>query len=665
MRASQTNPAKTVAQVLPRHRLAIFVILLIAFFLRTYQLGDQSLRGDEAATVLYSALSITDLWELSRITDPHPPFYYLLLHPWQAMVGEEAWVMRFAGVVASLLSVATLYALARRTLKAYTISLLATTLLALNAFQIWLAQDIRSYPFFTLLGLFSSGTLWLALKQPKTRLTPWLLYVLLTVASLYVHYYTVFLIAFQGLFVLFNLKKFWDKKWLWLISQIVIALAISPGLRLAYNFIGQAAGGIETIPTTATFQRASTALLTGFTIDGTWGLGLSLLLAPVWLIGLMTLWRWDVTTGSFWTLFFIVPVAGVIALSIDRPFFKERFLIQAQPAFELLLAVGFLRLAGVRQASTQPRATSQSPTSRLRVVAAILLALLLYANTLALSNYFIDPAYAKSPPWHLYRDYVSREARPGDVMLTNFPEAAVSYYSPNDLPFYVTPAERDRPVEFRLQETEQIASAYERIWFLPLQRQGFDEEGAVLDWLDRHADRVNQVFFPAYHLNLYRSPPAIEAMLIEQPVTFVHGVHLRGFQIFDKAGDSRLEPFNGEWLLTLEPEEEFNLSLYWLAEGPTEEPYTVFTHLIAADSFNRASQDNQPVWGTYPTSAWQPGDRITDKYSLTIPAGTPPGDHRLRLGWYHSETQERVPVLDGAGQPGADHVLLDLILRVE
>ncbi len=89
--------AKTGYYLSTLSRVLLLLLLLLAFFLRIYQLDTQALRGDEAATVLYSALPITDLWELSRITDPHPPLYYLMLHPWQLLSGEGAWAMRFAG----------------------------------------------------------------------------------------------------------------------------------------------------------------------------------------------------------------------------------------------------------------------------------------------------------------------------------------------------------------------------------------------------------------------------------------------------------------------------------------------------------------------------------------------------------------------------------------
>jgi 4-amino-4-deoxy-L-arabinose transferase-like glycosyltransferase len=652
-----------------RPALLMVPVILLAFWGRTFQLADQSLRGDEAATVLYAALPITGLWELSRVTDPHPPFYYLMLHPWQWLLGESVWVMRFAGVLASTLSVAALYALVRRTLPGPGLSLLAALLLAGNPLQIWQAQDVRAYPFFVLFGLLSAWGLWSALtRHPPAEpgwlsvnsFRPFLPYLLFTIIACYTHYYTVFLIAFEGIFVLLNYRTLWARRWPWLTAQVIIALAILPGLYLASNFIGQAAGGIDTIPLPEVLRLAATALLTGFTLERGPGLWVAIWLTPVAVLGLIALLRRDYRSGTFWMLYGTVPLFGVIALAIDRPFFKERFLIQAQPAFLLLLAAGLISLGQAGDPSASRRRRLR------RSLALLLLAGLLAANLHTLNNYFFDPVYAKAPPWRFYHDYVADRSQPGDVMLTNFPEAAVSYYSPNHLPFYVAPVERDRPVTFRLEETQKIAAGYDRIWFLPLLRQGFDEDGVVLQWLDRHADRIDQIFFPTYNLNLYLSPPRLERDMIRQPATFAQGIELRGYQIYDRQGESRLTRRPDQsYQLSLKAQDSFTLSLYWQAAGPTTQPYTVFTQLIAADGFNRTGQDNPPVWSTYPTTAWQPGERITDKYELTLPAGTPPGDHRLHLGWYQAATGQRVPVLDATGQPVADHVQLGLVVQVE
>jgi hypothetical protein len=256
---------------------------------------------------------------------------------------------------------------------------------------------------------------------------------------------------------------------------------------------------------------------------------------------------------------------------------------------------------------------------------------------------------------------VRDHTKPGDVMLTNFPEAAVSYYSPDGVPFYVVPTERGHTAAQLADLTAQIAGAYQRIWFLPMLREGFDERGDVLNWLDRHADRVDQIFFPVFNLNLYLAPAAINAAMLPQPAPFEHGITLRGYQIFDKRGKSRLA-VGGDAatpLLTLEPEEDFTLSLYWQADAPPTDSYTVFVHLIAADGFTRTSQDNLPVWGSYPTDQWPSGEQVVDRYTLTLPPGTPPGDHRLRVGWYNTATGERVLLPNGA-----DHLLLDAVVRV-
>jgi hypothetical protein len=405
---------------------------------------------------------------------------------------------------------------------------------------------------------------------------------------------------------------------------------------------------------------------------------LSLLLMPLWIIGLITLLRRNFISGSFWALFFVVPVLGVIALAIDRPFFKERFLIQAQPAFMVLLAAGTVWIFDFRFSRACPavpgifdfKAGDSSSdftfyvlrftSYAIRIFALLALALLLLANITAIANYHVDPAYAKAPPWRLYHNFVADHARPGDVMLTNFPEAAVSYYSPNGVPFYVVPAERGQTALQRTDQTAQIAAAYDRIWFLPLLRDGFDEQGDVLNWLDRHTDRVDQIFFPVFNVNLYLSPATLEQQMQAQPAQFAHGIDLRGYQIFDKRGKSRLADDAAAPVIALKPGDDFTLSLYWQADAPATESYTVFVHLAAFDGFTRTSQDNLPVWGSYPTSHWQPGEQIVDKYTLTVPPGTPPGEHRLRVGWYHTDTGERVLL-----PTGADHLLLNVIVRVE
>ena len=104
------------------------------------------------------------------------------------------------------------------------------------------------------------------------------------------------------------------------------------------------------------------------------------------------------------------------------------------------------------------------------------------------------------------------------------------------------------------------------------------------------------------------------------------------------------------------PGDTVYLSLHWQALAPMDEDYTVFGHLLgehnpATDGPLWAGHDGQPVGGSYPTSAWQPGQVILDVHPLAIPAGTPPGEYQLEAGLYLLATMERLGAVDGIGQP--------------
>jgi hypothetical protein len=102
------------------------------------------------------------------------------------------------------------------------------------------------------------------------------------------------------------------------------------------------------------------------------------------------------------------------------------------------------------------------------------------------------------------------------------------------------------------------------------------------------------------------------------------------------------------------------VELEWKAAEPILERYKVFVHLLGPEGQVVAQRDSEPVDGTLPTTAWQPGEAIVDRYGLWLPAGLPPGDYRLVAGLYHTETGERLQ----ACCPPTDAVPLALI-RVE
>jgi hypothetical protein len=71
------------------------------------------------------------------------------------------------------------------------------------------------------------------------------------------------------------------------------------------------------------------------------------------------------------------------------------------------------------------------------------------------------------------------------------------------------------------------------------------------------------------------------------------------------------------------------VTLYWMAPAPIAENYTVSVRLWQGGQPIRRGeaaliQDHQPVWNTYPTSRWRPGEVIADAYTFTLPPAAQP-----------------------------------------
>ena len=107
------------------------------------------------------------------------------------------------------------------------------------------------------------------------------------------------------------------------------------------------------------------------------------------------------------------------------------------------------------------------------------------------------------------------------------------------------------------------------------------------------------------------------------------------------------------------PGEMVELSLLWDVTGTTPEAWSQFIHLIGGDGGAWVLADGEPRGGRYPTWAWAQGERVADRWRLTLPADLPPGDYTIKIGFYNRETGARMPVVqDGASVPDSAAVLL-------
>ena len=141
---------------------------------------------------------------------------------------------------------------------------------------------------------------------------------------------------------------------------------------------------------------------------------------------------------------------------------------------------------------------------------------------------------------------------------------------------------------------------------------------------------------------VYKVGPVIDE------TTFAHPVHADVGQGFHLLGYN-LEPVRAE------PGQAVHLTLYWEAVHKPIGDYNVFTHLLDPSGQIRGQQDSQPQSRMYPTYLWDEGERIEDKYELTVASDAPPGAYQIAVGMYYLPTLERLTTVDqnGVVLPGA------------
>ena len=69
------------------------------------------------------------------------------------------------------------------------------------------------------------------------------------------------------------------------------------------------------------------------------------------------------------------------------------------------------------------------------------------------------------------------------------------------------------------------------------------------------------------------------------------------------------------------------LRLWWRTPGGLGQRLKISARLVNAGGQTVAAVDAEPVANTYPTTAWRPGEIITDVYEIPLPAGLPPGNY--------------------------------------
>ena len=193
---------------------ALFILLLIILLgigLRTYQLTARSLWFDEAFSWRLIQFSWPEM--IARdAQDVHPPLYYILLKSWAVVFGTSLLALRLFSVLAATGSIALTYMFVAASWslssqkdvasRARAAALTASLFMAVSGWQIAFAWEARMYTLGVFFTLLSSWLLLVASRQKKQRLLWWLLWGLAAAAMVYTHYYGLFSLCAQGIFMI-------------------------------------------------------------------------------------------------------------------------------------------------------------------------------------------------------------------------------------------------------------------------------------------------------------------------------------------------------------------------------------------------------------------------------------------------------------------------------
>lgn len=217
---SLRHPHWAIFTVIPGQRLLLVLVIAVGALLRFYQLGMNSLWYDEIGQVLVGRKSLWNTITASARDAGSAPLDYVITH-FALFFGQNETILRFPAAVFGVLSILVLYLIGKAVFDRTT-GLTAAALLAIAPNHLHYSRQMRFYSLAVFMILFSVLTFYWAISSRKLRF--WVLNSVVTTLALYSHYYTIFIIAACGLWLLLTLitrQQPWNVFWRFILSASI------------------------------------------------------------------------------------------------------------------------------------------------------------------------------------------------------------------------------------------------------------------------------------------------------------------------------------------------------------------------------------------------------------------------------------------------------------
>lgn len=617
--------------------LLLLPILLLALALRAWELDRWSLWYDEAyCWWVASQVSLGEMMTLAA-REVIPPLYYSLLRLWIPLAGATEFALRWPSVLLGVLTVACAGRLAWRLTGNGVGAVAAAVLFAVGTPFLWASREVRMYGPVLAWTLLADVALLEFFAAPPSHRRRWvLIWAGATLAALYSLALTGFWLVGQGLIALLLLIRAPRSD-----CRPLLRALLLPALAVAVLYLPWAWISAKMAPLAQTYWHGwmpplylLRLSLGGLTVmehmpsESVEGIaGLILIVAALALaLGCPSL------TAGLYPFLYLLPL-GLIALAFRRiPKWGPRHATLFAPAVFLALAIGWGTICRQR-----PRGLRAALILLLLLGTGLVGEFLLQANR----NLLTDPAYARED-WRAAARYVQEHRRPGEVVIVETGSAfpAWLYYAGSEglLPMPNDPLLDVTHVLTYTGVVSELNTALARapgVW--------------LVAWLDHVTD-----------------PTGLVAMLLEdageeERVPEFRGLRVRHFVLDGPPNfppeppttarpDAELLPGIRLWgyFLPQGPhpaDQPLPLRVWWATDDPSHHqgmPYSASFRLRDGLGTEWGQDDRAVTDGEYRPERWPPETPILGRFSLSLPAGIPPGVYTPTLILFTQEAAGRI-----------------------
>jgi uncharacterized membrane protein len=590
-------------------------IILLAAILRFHMIDHQSLWNDEGNTLRLVERSIPALLDAAS-HDIHPPGYYLALKGWWTLTGESEFALRAFSAFMGILTVACVYALGRA-LFAPGVAVLASGLVALNAFSVYYSQEARMY---AMLALVAAAAMLVFIRW-TARPSWWLAFALalLNAIGLFMQYTYPFILIAQGiLFLLWWIGRR-DRRTLamYSVSNVLMLILFAPQFGTALTQLRQwprtgydvdAGTGVATVAQWLVYGNTSPPL--GWTAYVWPALFAIAALLPDW---------WRARQPSWWRravpwLWLLLTVGPLFAFGLFRTA-NLKFLLPAEIAVALLIARGIWLLWEIGSPNLFILREAWP-----RLLAAAGLFSVFNYTTDTLNNLYTNSTFFRSD-YRAMVQLISAAPRSGDAIILDAPNQSevFTYYYHGSTPIFPLPEGLGGDDPKTITALNQIISDHQRIFVLYWGESERDPNRVVEKTLKDHAFEATSAWYGDVRLVQYATMPQSASVHTGVTAKFGDTITLQSAELS---------------ATSVAPGDVLGITLTWTTSQPISKRYKVFVQLLDKEGKLVAQHDSEPGNNLAITTTWEVYKPIHDSHGILIPGNTVPGEYTLILGLY-------------------------------